>query len=236
MRRVVLDGTGRTRTDDRLSMFDIGWGEFLVIGTVALVVIGPKELPGVLRTVGQTVGKIRRMASEFQGQFQEALREADLDDARKTISGLNDSTSSFNPIQTIRDEIKGAVDGAATSPNPPALTTTAEATAEPLRLDIPEPPPVPDLTPEQIRAAFVTEPLGAAAPDAGVVAEVAAEKPKRSRKKAAPAEPPAATSEVETAAIVEAKDNLQDEAPAKPARRRQPRKAAAAKGDEGGEA
>ena len=97
-------------------MFDIGWGELLIIGGVALVVIKPKDLPGVLRTVGQTVGKIRRMAGEFQGQFQEALREANLDEARKTISGLNDSVSSsletsFNPIQTIRDEIKNATEG-----------------------------------------------------------------------------------------------------------------------------
>jgi len=59
-------------------MFDIGWGEFLVIGIVALIVIGPKELPGVLRSLGQGISKIRRMASEFQGQFQEAMREAEM--------------------------------------------------------------------------------------------------------------------------------------------------------------
>ena len=51
-------------------MFDIGWGELLVIGVVALIVIGPKELPGVLRSLGHWMGKIRRMAAEFQGQFQ----------------------------------------------------------------------------------------------------------------------------------------------------------------------
>lgn len=234
-------------------MFDIGWGEFVVIGTVALVVIGPKELPGVLRTVGQAVGKIRRMASDFQGQFQEALREADFDEARKTISGLNDSTSSFNPIQTIRDEIKGAVDGPATSSSPPAVTSTAEASAEPLRLDIPDPPPVPDLTPEQIQAAFVTEPLGAALREATPVDPVAfastepqAASPtpaKRTRKKAAPAEPPVATSEVETAAAVERRDAAQgvvdrvatagDDA-VKPVRRRAPRKAKPAEPEAGG--
>src|ERR1700757_719827 len=52
-------------------MFDIGWSEFVVIAVVALIAIGPKELPGVLRMVGQWMGKARRMASEFQGQFQE---------------------------------------------------------------------------------------------------------------------------------------------------------------------
>jgi len=61
-------------------MFDIGWGELLLIGVVALIVIGPKELPGALRTLGQWMGKLRRMASEFQGQFQEAMREAELAD------------------------------------------------------------------------------------------------------------------------------------------------------------
>ena len=65
-------------------MFDIGWSELLVIGVVALIAIGPKELPGVLRTVGQWMGKIRRMASEFQGQFHEAMREAEMADLKKT--------------------------------------------------------------------------------------------------------------------------------------------------------
>ena len=60
------------------SMFDIGWGELLLIGIVALIAIGPKELPGVLRTLGQWMAKLRRMASEFQGQFQEAMREAEM--------------------------------------------------------------------------------------------------------------------------------------------------------------
>ena len=66
-------------------MFDIGWGEFLLIGIVALIVIGPKELPGVLRTLGQWMTKLRRMASEFQGQFQEAMREAEMADLKKQV-------------------------------------------------------------------------------------------------------------------------------------------------------
>src|ERR1700755_3195158 len=56
-------------------MFDIGWSELVVIAVVALIAIGPKELPGVLRMVGQWMGKARKMAAEFQGQFQEAMRE-----------------------------------------------------------------------------------------------------------------------------------------------------------------
>ena len=74
-------------------MFDIGWSELLVIGVVALIAIGPKELPGVLRTVGHWMGKIRRMASEFQGQFQEAMREAEIADLKKQF---DDMTSAVN--------------------------------------------------------------------------------------------------------------------------------------------
>ncbi len=105
-------------------MFDIGWSELVLIGAVALVVIGPKELPGMLRTVGGAVTKIRRMAAEFQGQISEAMREAEMADVKKTVDGLNDSVSSgtsFNPIQTIRDEIRNAVEGT----NPASTTTTA---------------------------------------------------------------------------------------------------------------
>ncbi len=57
-------------------MFDIGWSELLVIGIVALVVIGPKELPGVVRMIAQNLAKLRKMAAEFQGQFTDAKPQA----------------------------------------------------------------------------------------------------------------------------------------------------------------
>ena len=96
-------------------MLDMSWGEVMVIGAVALIVIGPKDLPKALRTVGQMTAKVRRMAAEFQGQFNEAMREAELDEVRRQIQGVNDSVSavgnqSFNPIQTIRDELQGAIE------------------------------------------------------------------------------------------------------------------------------
>ena len=69
-------------------MFDIGWGELVVIGIVALIAIGPKELPGVLRTMGQWMGKVRRMAAEFQNQFQEAMREAEMADLKQQVDTL----------------------------------------------------------------------------------------------------------------------------------------------------
>jgi len=64
-------------------MFDIGWSELVVIAVVALIAIGPKELPGVLRHGRAVDGKARKMAAEFQGQFQEAMREAEMADLKK---------------------------------------------------------------------------------------------------------------------------------------------------------
>jgi sec-independent protein translocase protein TatB len=95
-------------------MFDIDAGKILVVGVVALLVIGPKDLPRVLRTVGQTVGKMRRMASEFQNQFMEAIKEADLEDVKKEFSAIRDSAkvdTSFDAASLMREEITTAVEG-----------------------------------------------------------------------------------------------------------------------------
>ncbi len=83
-------------------MFDIGWGELLVIGVVALIAIGPKELPGVLRTLGQWMGKIRRMASEFQGQFQEAMREAEMADLKKQVDEMTAKATELHQLRSAR--------------------------------------------------------------------------------------------------------------------------------------
>ncbi len=107
-------------------MLDMSWGEIMVIGAVALIVIGPKDLPKALRTVGQMTSKVRRMAAEFQGQFNEAMREAELDEVKKQLQGVNDSvasatSTSFNPIQTFRDELKTSIEApvVSTPPAPP---------------------------------------------------------------------------------------------------------------------
>ena len=84
-------------------MFDIGGGELVVIGIVALVAIGPKELPAVLRTVGRYMGKIKRMSAEFQGQFQEALREAEFADLKKHADEITSSVSEFSNIDPLAD-------------------------------------------------------------------------------------------------------------------------------------
>jgi sec-independent protein translocase protein TatB len=132
-------------------MFDIGWGELIVIGVVALVAIGPKELPTVLRTVGQWMGKVRRMASEFQGQFQEAMREAEFAELKKQVDSIGEG-STFNPLETARQELEGAMADKpatdATAATPPAPDSTSAVVAAPAPAASPEiaaadAPPVP---------------------------------------------------------------------------------------------
>jgi sec-independent protein translocase protein TatB len=105
-------------------MFDIGWSELLLIGMVALIAIGPKELPGVLRTVGQWTGKVRRMAADFQGQFNEAMREAEIANLKEEIdTAISDTT----------DSLKAKLDPLSKfdplAPNPPSSSSSTEATA-----------------------------------------------------------------------------------------------------------
>src|SRR6266850_6882972 len=117
-------------------MFDISWGELLLIGVVALLVIGPKELPTVLRTVGQWMTKIRRMASEFQGQFQEAMREAEMADLKKQFDDTTSSlTSALDPSGFKADMEKLIEDPLATSSaGTPATANQTSMTADPVAL------------------------------------------------------------------------------------------------------
>ena len=116
-------------------MFDIGWGELLLIGIVALIVIGPKELPGALRTLGQWMGKLRRMAGEFQGQFQEAMREAELADLKKQVDDMTtqaQSYANFDPVGEVRKELESTqqqIESAITH-TPPAEASASSAGAE----------------------------------------------------------------------------------------------------------
>src|SRR5215217_9479659 len=140
-------------------MLDMSWGEIMVIGAVALIVIGPKDLPKALRTIGQMTAKVRRMASEFQTQFNDAMREAELDDVKRQIQGVNDSVTGlnrgFDPAQTIRNELKGAIEGSGNAaPGDPA-PTGEQASGSPAA-DIALPPPAPaSLDPEPTIAVAV---------------------------------------------------------------------------------
>jgi sec-independent protein translocase protein TatB len=110
--------------------FDIGWQEIALIGGVALVVIGPKELPGALRTAGQWVGKARRMAQDFQSQFQEALREADIAEMKKQFDDAANAAANAptNLLSSTASDLKEAL--ALDVPDGSAPTRPAEPTAE----------------------------------------------------------------------------------------------------------
>ena len=86
-------------------MFDFDIGKLMVVGIVALAVIPPKDLPRVMRTVGQVMGKMRRMAAEFQGQFMDAMREADLDSVRKELETLNEKAKIESDLDAVRREL-----------------------------------------------------------------------------------------------------------------------------------
>ena len=118
-------------------MFDISWSEFAIIAVVALIAIGPKELPGVLRMVGQWIGKARKMAAEFQGQFQEAMREAEMADLKKSFDEVKEAATGFtggNVMTSLQKDISEAlniddVDKPAASADTPA-TSNAEVSPD----------------------------------------------------------------------------------------------------------
>jgi sec-independent protein translocase protein TatB len=91
-------------------MFDVSWQELLVVGIVALIVVGPKELPTLLRTVGKYVGAIKRQASEFRAQFDEAMRESELEQIRKDVEKIKtDTESSLRDVgHSVDAEMSGA--------------------------------------------------------------------------------------------------------------------------------
>lgn len=135
-------------------MFDIGWSELVLIGVVALIAIGPKELPGVLRMVGQWLGKARKMAAEFQGQFQEAMREAEMADLKKSFDEVKEAATRFNPLTSLQKDVsdalrvdaldKPAETSTTTAVEPPttsieAPTTSSEALTTPTTPEAPTP-------------------------------------------------------------------------------------------------
>ena len=109
-------------------MFDFDAGKMMLFGIVALAVIPPKDLPRVLRTVGKYVGQVRRMASDFQGQFMDAMKEVELDSVKKEIQSINDAAkidTSFDPSSLMRDSSpKPAEPAAAPTPAVEAATPT----------------------------------------------------------------------------------------------------------------
>jgi len=131
-------------------MFDLSWGEMGLIAMVALLVIGPKELPQVLRTVRTWLGAARGMAREFQGHVDDMMKDSGIDEVRKSIRDntalhLDDLADQIDPDRKVRD----AVDPKSYDPKV-------------LLGDIPEPPPPP--TPEEFKSGGDFHPPGAEEP------------------------------------------------------------------------
>jgi sec-independent protein translocase protein TatB len=121
-------------------MFDISWTEFLLIGVVALIVIGPKELPAVLRTLGQYTRKVRSMAADFQGQFQEAMREAEMADLKKQVDDIATGIKQYDPLKDVRSDVEAAgKDIQSSLEQKPEVTTSATepSQTEPTQLAAP---------------------------------------------------------------------------------------------------
>lgn len=95
-------------------MFDIAWTEMLVLVVVAIVVIGPKDLPKVMRTLGGWMRKARALAGEFRFSLDELAREAELDEIRKNA----ETAANFDPNQAVKNTLDpdGAMDELAVPP------------------------------------------------------------------------------------------------------------------------
>ncbi|KQV83626.1 Sec-independent protein translocase protein TatB [Rhizobium sp. Root1220] len=188
-------------------MFDIGWTELLVIAVVLIVVVGPKDLPPMLRAFGKMMQRARKVAGEFRAQFDEALREADLDDVRQTLTDaqklnpVNSLREAMNPLRQMGNEIKADLQKATTVENKTEVPAAAMQAPEPA-MSLPETPPVMSSpTPQPATSAdlpgvattekpkAVRKPRAKAADKADAVAAIAvapAEKPRRGQAKTAP--------------------------------------------------
>lgn len=165
-------------------MLEVGWSELLVIAIILIVVVGPKDLPAMMRTFGKMMGRVRSMANEFRSQFDEAMREAELDDVRKGLGEVNKYNpttalrDAMNPIRQLGQDIKSDLQKASDVSAKPAAsegTPVAELASDPA-VD----PELAKIEPEP--AATPVKPVAAPVPPAAVVSEpVAAAKPARSR-------------------------------------------------------
>jgi sec-independent protein translocase protein TatB len=153
-------------------MFDFDAGKFIIIGIVALIVIGPKELPRVMRQLGQAAAKMRRMTADFRGQFMDAMREADIDDIKADVAKLAESAkvdSGIDPLAEIKAELTQTLDVAgkpATVAGVPTIAAphNAESSLNSIALTrLPE-------TPEEGAESLLAAGIAPAAPEAGTAA------------------------------------------------------------------
>jgi sec-independent protein translocase protein TatB len=124
-------------------MFDISWSHILIVGTVAIIVIGPKELPSTMRSLGRGVNKLRRMAGEFQGQFNQALKEANLEDVKKEFDTLRQSAAAITSVSSPAGLARNALSSSIFKEDPPfsssSDTASSAVTSSPATSSLPEP-------------------------------------------------------------------------------------------------
>lgn len=180
-------------------MLDIGWTELLVIAVILIVVVGPKDLPPMIRAFGKMTSRLRRTAGEFRAQFDEALREAELDDLRKSVDDVrnlnpkNALRDAINPLRQMGNEIKADLQKATTADAKAAAGVTSTEPA--LAASFPEMPSplvgVPgELAQSMPDPAPAAKPAKAAAPrKTKVAAAVESPKPAKSPVAAKPAKP-----------------------------------------------
>lgn len=126
-------------------MFDLSWSEIALIGAAAIIFIGPKELPGALRTLGKFVSKARSMAREFQSNVEEMVREAELDEVKKQVQKLETGEVAREIEKSI--DPKGEITSALSPPDVSSLGLTAA------------PAPLPSPSPSAPTTTSATEPL-----------------------------------------------------------------------------
>ena len=114
---------------------DFGWTELLMIAIVLVVVVGPKDLPKMLRTFGKTTSSLRRMAGDFRKQFDEALKEAELEDVRtlakdmKSLDPRNEIKDALNPLGKVGQELNEDLKRATRDLDKPEKSASATDTA-----------------------------------------------------------------------------------------------------------
>ena len=178
-------------------MLDVGWTEILVIAIVLIIVVGPKDLPQMLRTFGRMVSKMRGMASDFRQQFDEALREADLEDVKKTIgeaqklNPLNTIREAVNPLRQMGEEIKADLQKSTSTASTPAVAANpADSVAA-----------APVAVPSEAQKPASAEPVVAAPLKTGATRKTATKKAAEGAETTAKPRKAAAKGEAETKAV-----------------------------------
>lgn len=172
-------------------MFDIGWSELLIIAIVMIVVVGPKDLPKMLRAFGKATARMRATANEFKQQFDEALKEAELDDVKTIIDETrkldprSKITQVFDPIRSAGEDLRAGLQSTS-SMSPATPEKIAEVTTP---VDAGGAPVPPAVEPAAEQAPAPKKPARKAAPKAGNKAKEA---------KAAPVAKPASRKSAST--------------------------------------